>query len=194
MAFIKCLNCGEQIDNVDFVCPHCNTMLKYYCDAFIGRCFKMGAVALAVAVVSCLMGICAISNDTFSVVGIICLSVGMTALIPTFVGFSAYKTAVRKRRLAETDYVAYREFVEKEKIKRAKAEQQARDYEESLKKQQQAQETKKYNNYKYRCPMCGSNKIKNISMTQKVVSAELLGLASNKIGKTYQCDECKYMW
>ena len=194
MAFIGCPNCGEQIDTVHIICPRCNAFLKHYSDATIARYLKMGVVALIVAAASCFIGVRALSNDIGSIVGLISLSIGITALIPTYAGFSGYKTEMRKRHLAETDYVAYRGYVEKEKIKRAKEEQRLREYQESLQKQQEETEMKKYNNYKYKCPMCSSNKIMNISTAKKVVSTELLGLASNKIGKTYQCDECKYMW
>ena len=55
MAFIKCPNCGEQIDNVNIICPHCNILLKHHSDATIARCFKMGVVALVVAVAFCLV-------------------------------------------------------------------------------------------------------------------------------------------
>ena len=66
-----------------------------------------------------------------------------------------------------------------------------RETQEFLQKQKDEKEAKKYNNYKYKCPMCGSNKIANISTAKKVVSAEMLGLASDKIGKTYLLELCK---
>lgn len=187
MAFIECPNCGEQMDAVHIICPHCHTSLKHHSNAVIARSLKLGVVSLIIASVFCFIGVRALSNDIGSIVGIFSLSIGITALIPSYAGFSGYKTEMRKRHLAETDYVAYREYVEKEKIK-------VREYQESLKKQQETQEATKYNSYRYKCPMCSSNKIMNISTAKKVVSTELLGLASNKIGKTYQCDECKYMW
>ena len=94
---------------------------------------------------------------------------------------------LHKHHLANTDYAAYEEYIKNEREKE-------RETQEFLQKQKDEKEAKKYNNYKYKCPMCGSNKIANISTAKKVVSAEMLGLASDKIGKTYQCDECKYMW
>lgn len=45
-----------------------------------------------------------------------------------------------------------------------------------------------------RCPTCGSEKIKKISTTKKVLSVELMGLASGSIGKTFECRKCGYKW
>ncbi len=45
-----------------------------------------------------------------------------------------------------------------------------------------------------KCPTCGSNKIKKISMTKKVFSFEMVGFASGSIGKTFECKDCGYKW
>ncbi|MCI5562636.1 MAG: hypothetical protein MR393_05800 [Intestinimonas massiliensis] len=79
-------------------------------------------------------------------------------------------------------------------IARPKNEAEAQAMREYRQKQEIEKEAIKYNNYKYTCPMCGSKKIKNISTVSKVVSMEVLGLASSKIGKSYECEECKYKW
>lgn len=52
----------------------------------------------------------------------------------------------------------------------------------------------KYNNYKYTCPNCGSKKVKLIGTLSRAFSIHLFGLASNKIGKQYHCDDCKHNW
>ena len=52
----------------------------------------------------------------------------------------------------------------------------------------------KYNDLKYTCPMCGSHKIKNIGTAKKVGGVVAVGLASQNIGKNYQCDDCNYKW
>ena len=46
----------------------------------------------------------------------------------------------------------------------------------------------------YKCPNCGMKAGYPISKVSKSVSVGTLGLASNKIGKTYKCENCKYMW
>lgn len=42
-----------------------------------------------------------------------------------------------------------------------------------------------------KCPYCGSLRTTKISTSSRVASSLALGLASNKIGKNYQCNDCK---
>lgn len=46
----------------------------------------------------------------------------------------------------------------------------------------------------FKCPKCGSANVKRISNTSRAISVELMGLASSKIGKQYECKDCKHMW
>lgn len=46
----------------------------------------------------------------------------------------------------------------------------------------------------YKCPQCGQQEGRPISMLSKGASVEVFGLASNKIGKSYKCSNCGYMW
>lgn len=52
----------------------------------------------------------------------------------------------------------------------------------------------KYCNYMFTCPMCNSNKVKRIGTVNRTVSVATVGLASSKIGKQYECDDCKHKW
>lgn len=52
----------------------------------------------------------------------------------------------------------------------------------------------KYNDYKFTCPMCGSHKVKKIGTMNRAASVAVAGLASSKIGKQYECDECQHKW
>lgn len=45
-----------------------------------------------------------------------------------------------------------------------------------------------------KCPTCGSTKIKKISMTRRVASAEILGIASRSAMKSFSCKNCGYKW
>lgn len=65
---------------------------------------------------------------------------------------------------------------------------------EYRRRQQVAEDKAKYNGLKYTCPMCGSRKIKTISKTSRGFSVYLFGGGSDKIGKLYECDDCKYKW
>lgn len=48
--------------------------------------------------------------------------------------------------------------------------------------------------YSLKCPVCNSRNVKRISNTSRAISVELMGLASSKIAKQYQCKDCKHMW
>ena len=45
-----------------------------------------------------------------------------------------------------------------------------------------------------RCPHCNSTKIRHISTANRMVSVAAVGLASGKIGKQFECLNCKYKW
>lgn len=45
-----------------------------------------------------------------------------------------------------------------------------------------------------KCPTCGSTNIKRITTLDRAVSVGTLGLLSGKIGKNYECLDCKAKW
>ena len=44
------------------------------------------------------------------------------------------------------------------------------------------------------CPTCGSTNVKHISTLNRAVSIGVFGLFSSKIGKNYECLNCKAKW
>ena len=44
------------------------------------------------------------------------------------------------------------------------------------------------------CPNCRSNNTNRISDFNRVTSVTMLGIASSKIGKQYECKNCKFKW
>lgn len=62
----------------------------------------------------------------------------------------------------------------------------------SIKQWKQEQDTIQAS--KPKCPHCQSTNIKKLSLTNKAISIGGLGILSNKIGKTFQCNNCKYTW
>nr|WP_326184752.1 hypothetical protein [uncultured Oscillibacter sp.] len=44
------------------------------------------------------------------------------------------------------------------------------------------------------CPKCGSHSTKKITTLDRSVSVAAAGLASSKIGKQFECKDCKYKW
>ena len=68
---------------------------------------------------------------------------------------------------------------------------------ESLKQdvaEEQRKEEEKRLNGGYKCPNCGRYAGYPIGAIDKSASVWLLGLASNKVGKTYKCKYCDYIW
>lgn len=61
-------------------------------------------------------------------------------------------------------------------------------------KQQEQIEQENIINNKPHCPTCGSTDIKKISGTSKAASVTLWGIFSQKVKKTYHCNNCKYEW
>lgn len=45
-----------------------------------------------------------------------------------------------------------------------------------------------------KCPTCGSTKLSKVSVTSKAGSVFMFGLLSQKVKKTWHCDNCKYEW
>lgn len=45
-----------------------------------------------------------------------------------------------------------------------------------------------------RCPTCGSTNVRRISTLDRAVSVGILGIFSGKIGKNYECLNCKAKW
>lgn len=45
-----------------------------------------------------------------------------------------------------------------------------------------------------KCPTCGSTNIKRITTVNRAVSVLTLGILSEKIGKNYECLDCKAKW
>jgi C4-type Zn-finger protein len=63
-----------------------------------------------------------------------------------------------------------------------------------FKTQLQQQESTKQTENIPKCPTCGSTKLSKISTVSKAGSVFLFGLLSQKVKKTWHCDNCKYEW
>lgn len=47
---------------------------------------------------------------------------------------------------------------------------------------------------KPKCPTCGSTNLSKVSAMSKVGSVAMFGLLSQKVKKTWHCNNCKYEW
>ena len=101
------------------------------------------------------------------------------------VGMCIYEQQKMKENLelAKTNYEQYE--IEKRKEDERHREQLRQSYEEH--------NIKEAINHPI-CPMCGGRNTMKISTASRATSVALVGLASSKIGKQYQCKTCGYKW
>lgn len=74
-------------------------------------------------------------------------------------------------------YAANKAIQTRRKIKQREAQQKAEEAAKAIK-----------------CPNCGKPTGEQISTLGRVASVGMVGLASSKVGKTYKCSNCEYMW
>ena len=116
------------------------------------------------------------ADSTMAYIACVSLSVG---LVMAVYGVHAKHTATNDLELAKRDVDEY----EKEEVKRA---QSFADQNLAIAAQNAAKHPK--------CPMCGSSNTTQISTLNRAASVAAVGLASSKIGKQYQCKNCKHKW
>lgn len=64
-------------------------------------------------------------------------------------------------------------------------------------KQINQQKIRKEHQYKLdhpKCPNCNGYNTKRITTVNRAISVSVVGLASSKIGKSFECLDCKYKW
>lgn len=64
---------------------------------------------------------------------------------------------------------------------------------EEIRKQTQESRSSQQTNIP-KCPTCGSTNVKRITTANRAVSVLTLGILSGKIGKNYECLDCKAKW
>lgn len=72
----------------------------------------------------------------------------------------------------------------------SKAEERAKQLRQAERLRQEEIEGAKYP----QCPNCGSLQTKRITTANRAASVYMVGLASDKIGKQFECPVCKYKW
>lgn len=108
---------------------------------------------------------------------IICCALGFGALMSMS---KLYDKECEDYELAMKDFEQYKaELLKHEISKRTNIESA------DLAKEHKANNTQ-------RCPVCGSELIKRISVANRAISVGFFGLASSKVGKQYECQVCKH--
>lgn len=116
-----------------------------------------------------------------------------TQLIETKVTCEEYAVAIHNKTDDKLDAELFNEYVRNNPL--YDPDEETRTY---LKRQaDKAEIERKYssnNTSKPKCPQCGSENIRPISTTSRLLSVGVFGLASGKIGKNYECLNCKHKW
>lgn len=188
MALINCPRCGKEISDRGKICPHCRLVLNEEWEHPLPA--KPGKSDIIIALIFALItiGLFALGKWMYPYSGwLLFVILGIAGAIITVVAAWWHIDMVTTYNLSQSNPDAYRQLMVERQIKLNKLE-------DELRKQDAEKMSAKYNHYRYKCPMCGSNKIMNLSTAKKAVSAEAFGLGSKTIGKCYQCDDCKYMW
>lgn len=173
MSLIKCMECGKEYSARAHSCPNCgcptwDTINKLYQEEqVVNICHKMYDVSEIVSNIKNNI------NDQVSV-----------ELLSNMTGFSCGEVAyifieIKEGNFLPWDTNEYGDLTNpkhQEKINR-KNEQIARQRENIP-----------------HCPNCNSTNIKRITTGSRMLSGLTFGILSSNIGKTYQCNNCKYKW
>jgi DNA-directed RNA polymerase subunit RPC12/RpoP len=182
MALIKCPECGKEISDKAGKCPHCGYPIEEYLARERQKELykikfnsitmpdkpekeKEWFILMGLGVLSIILGF-ATSDGVTKFAGVFLI------LASIYARESNYRMKMKKYNLAVTDMEKYRRKI--------------------LEEQQKAEE--ELVNSLIKCPNCGSTDTKKISTTSKVASVAMVGIASGKIGKQYQCKKCGYKW
>ncbi len=202
MALINCPECGKQnISDTALACPQCGFAVREHTESdqkekakkLQTEALKQQAAIEYVKLeiskynkilwIAALLGIgsfiLALFNNGVNAVVIPCFIVFWSMVIILLVS-----TITRQKRLNDLMLIGsdFAEFEHKmQKRNKAYAKYQATVH-------------SVINAVPHRCPECGSTDTKRISADNRAFSVAVYGLASSKIGKQYQCNNCGHKW
>jgi predicted lipid-binding transport protein (Tim44 family) len=119
------------------------------------------------------------------IIGQTIIGKGIGILFIVFLGIGGYlnfKDKLEVYKLSKTDMQAAKRLAYSQKKEQ-----------ELVQAEHDARRQANKNASMYKCPNCGKQTGKGISVVSKSVSVGTVGLASNKIGKSYKCSSCGYM-
>lgn len=221
MAIIKCPECGKEISDKSEYCISCGYPIKQHLqerdttavneDATVSNTienvsgsssgdlkeiqkkavekyskgFMSGIIGTIAFVIVTIWGIYLASDIGFASIGlnIIWIVTGLLAVVFAF----GLKDTIRAKRLAEYNI---QEFINSNYGKAYKALLEL----EEKQRQEEAERKALEESKRPICPVCGSKNTRRLSTTNRAVSIAVVGLASDKIGKQYECLNCKHKW
>lgn len=105
--------------------------------------------------------------------------------------WTGYKGAYTEDMKAlEVSWDEYEALLERRREQRKQFDAQ----QEAIKQKEREEQARKEAVQHLECPLCGSMNTRRISTLNRSVSVSAFGLASDKIGKQYECLNCKHKW
>ena len=189
MAQMNCPNCGKTINENDNVCPHCACVLsgnaeksQKYKGVRPGYGLIVAFIAFAGIAVFFLR--LAFSYATHKADWFMLLVAVVAAVIAVFC-LGLYISMLKDYKLSQKDNVAFQNHM-------ADMEKQLRDDAEKHRAERERIEAEQTAKLPV-CPICGKkNNVKRISTLNRSASVAAWGVASAKIGKQYECTNCKH--
>ena len=122
----------------------------------------------------------------FAIIGVLALFVVLYAVL-----VDLPKNARKMKEIENQEQLdAIEAEIEKEKKVQAELDKKCAEIDDRAKAYKEAQHA--YDHPE--CPMCKSHNTRRISTANRAASVALVGLASDKIGKQYECFNCKHKW
>ena len=105
--------------------------------------------------------------------------------------WTGYKAAYAEDvKALEVSWEEYEALLERRREQRKQFDAQ----QEAIKQREREEQARKDAVQHLECPLCGSMNTRRISTLNRSVSVSAFGLASDKIGKQYECLNCKHKW
>lgn len=179
MSLIRCEECGKEISDKACLCPYCGYPISGTCVVHVKWDNMKGNTFLKTTV---LVDGSIIGEMKCSEILNFVVNPGSHRIDLLFRNKCVVSENIDIRTGQTDEYFAYRQTLTG--LKRIKA--------------NSASWRSLNNNYGTvsipRCPTCGSTNVKKITISRKVTSASILGIASGSVLKTFECKDCKYKW
>lgn len=184
MALIKCPECGKEVSDKANVCLNCGYSIREYVENIRKKevyqkridSIKIPEkpkrenswfIFMGICIIGALSGIISESDNDFTIF-LYSFTLFFGVVFSIGVREYNYRVRMKKYKLAIDNPELYRITI----------------------LQEQEEKDKKL----IKCPNCGSANTKKISATSRVVSTTMIGLASSKLGKQFECKNCGYKW
>ena len=137
-------------------------------------------------ILSIVFAICGIASIVQMIVyGFVYMPSLLISIFILFLDFFFYRITNETKNDLEIAEKSFAEYVKV--IQQRAAEEEKRKAEEARKRELELMKN-------VPCPVCGSRNTYRIDTLDRATSVAIFGLASGKIGKQYQCRDCKHMW